>query len=83
MAKTHVPDIILLDIMMPEQDGLETLVDLRDDPVTKKIVVVMLTAKGMIIDMEKAYSLGADHYISKPFEPENLGKTLRRKLKMK
>jgi len=83
MAREHVPDLILLDVMMPEQDGLETLVDLKDHPETKHIVIVMLTAKSLVGDMEKAYALGAEHYICKPFEPEELGKILRRKLKMR
>ncbi len=82
MAKEHIPDLILLDVMMPEKDGLEMLVDLKDDPKTASIKVIMLTAKCKVSEMDKTFSLGADHFIGKPFEPEQLGQTIRRKLKM-
>jgi len=82
MARKHLPDLILLDVMMPEKDGLEMLVDLKDDSKTANITVIKLTARSKVGDMEKSYSLGADHYIGKPFDPEKLGQILRRKLRL-
>jgi len=80
LARRVLPDVILLDWMMPEMDGLEVLTELKRDKSTAHIPVFMLTAKGMAGDMEKAFELGADDYITKPFDPRLLGRTIRRKL---
>lgn len=61
------PDLILLDIMLPEEDGLSILGKLKSSPDTKNIPVIMLTAKGSEIDKVKGFENGADDYISKPF----------------
>lgn len=74
------PDVVLLDWMMPEMDGLEVLAELKRDPITEDIPVLMLTAKGMAADIEKALELGADDYITKPFDPTSLGQTITKKL---
>jgi len=74
------PDVVLLDWMMPEMDGLEVLAELKRDPTTKDIPVLMLTAKGMAADILKALELGADDYITKPFDPTSLGPTITKEL---
>ena len=79
-ARQKKPDVILLDWMMPEMDGLEVLSELKGDKTTEHIPVFMLTAKGMSSDVGKALLRGADDYIVKPFEPEELGEIVRRKL---
>ena len=61
------PDIVLLDIMLPDMDGLEILKKMKNTPDYKKIPVVMVTAKTTEIDKVKGLDLGADDYISKPF----------------
>lgn len=61
------PDLILLDIMLPDVDGLEILKKVRSAPETKKIPVIMVTAKTTEIDKVKGLDLGADDYITKPF----------------
>ncbi len=61
------PDIILLDIMLPDMDGLDILKKLRATPETKKIPVIMVTAKTTEIDKVKGLDLGADDYLTKPF----------------
>lgn len=61
------PDIVLLDIMLPDMDGLEILRKMRSTPDYKKIPVIMVTAKTTEIDKVKGLDLGADDYISKPF----------------
>ncbi len=71
-AKVHQPDAILLDVMMPEMDGLATLAVLRADPVTQSIPVIFLTAKARAIDRKKLYELGAQGVINKPFNPTTL-----------
>ncbi len=74
------PDVVLLDWMMPEMDGLEVLAELKRDPTTEDIPVLMLTAKGMAADILKALELGADDYITKPFDPTSLGPTITKEL---
>lgn len=66
MAKA-APDLLLLDIMLPEQDGIEILKQLRAEPATRKLPVIMLTAKGSEYDRVLGLDSGADDYIPKPF----------------
>jgi DNA-binding response OmpR family regulator len=68
----RVPDLVLLDIMMPGISGLEVLERWRADPVTAGIPVVMLTAKAQENDVERGFQLGADDYVVKPFSPREL-----------
>lgn len=72
LAKRSLPDLILLDVMLPNMDGNELLKRLKADPDTKGIPVVMLTAKGEEIDRVLGLELGADDYIVKPFSPREL-----------
>ena len=80
IAREIGPAVILLDWMMPEMDGLEVLAELKHDKRTEHIPVFMLTAKGMSGDMDQAYEVGADDYITKPFDPRELGKIIREKI---
>lgn len=63
----RTPDLILLDIMLPDSDGIDVLKKLRRNPETKKIPVIMVTAKSTEIDKVKGLDNGADDYITKPF----------------
>lgn len=63
----RVPDLILLDVMLPDESGYEIVKKLRKNPVTKKVPVIMVTAKTQEIDMIKGLDDGADDYIKKPF----------------
>ncbi|MGM9960343.1 MAG: response regulator [Allobaculum sp.] len=65
--KQEQPDLVLLDIMLPETDGMELLATMRDDPSTAQIPVIMTTAKGMEYDKIRALEQGADDYLVKPF----------------
>ena len=69
MIETMNPSAVLLDIMLPEIDGIEVLKEIRK---TKKMPVIMLTAKGETIDKVLGLELGADDYVVKPFEPKEL-----------
>jgi DNA-binding response OmpR family regulator len=80
IAAELMPDLILLDWMMPGMDGLEVLSKLKQDKKTENIPVFMLTGKGMMADVGRALYEGADDYITKPFDPTQLGKTLRKKM---
>lgn len=67
MAVTHLPDLILMDITMPEMDGLEVLRRLKGDTATATIPVILLTAKVEVENIYGGYKIGADYYITKPF----------------
>ena len=66
-VKTCVPDLIILDIMLPGEDGLSILRRLRAQDATKSVPVIMITAKGSEIEKVKGLDAGADDYIAKPF----------------
>lgn len=79
-AREIVPDLILLDWMMPGLDGLQVLSKLKDDETTKSIPVFMLTAKSMMVEVGRALYEGADGYITKPFDVIELGQILKEKM---
>jgi two-component system alkaline phosphatase synthesis response regulator PhoP len=77
-VKTEKPDIVLLDLMMPEIDGFEVCKRLKSDPRYKHVPIIMLTAKSEINDKIEGIEMGADDYVTKPF---NL-KEIRARIKM-
>ena len=68
----QMPALVLLDIMLPEEDGLSVLKKLRATPRTAKLPVIMLTAKGEVFDRIQGLEMGADDYVVKPFEMKEL-----------
>ncbi len=74
------PDVILLDWLMPVMNGIQVLLELKKNDITKSIPTFMLTAKGMLNDVTEAIEMGVDDYITKPFNPTQLGKTIKEKL---
>ncbi len=72
IAREQHPDLVLLDIMLPDVPGTEVCKSLKEDPATRRIPVVMLTAKGEEIDRVVGFELGADDYIVKPFSVREL-----------
>lgn len=80
-VKQRVPDLFLLDIMMPDMNGYEVCQRLKADEKTRNIPVVMLTAKGQKGDAEQGLRVGADDYIIKPFDPYELSEQITEILK--
>jgi two-component system phosphate regulon response regulator PhoB len=80
-ARTVLPDVIVLDLMIPEVDGLEVCKILRRDPRTVGIPIIMLTAKAAEIDRVLGLELGADDYVTKPFSPRELVLRVKRLLR--
>jgi len=68
-AKKNIPDLILLDLLLPRMDGLEVCKTLKMNPSTSHIPIIMLTAKSEDADIVAGLELGADDYITKPFSP--------------
>ena len=72
IASRESPDLLFLDIMMPDMDGYEVCRSLRKDPSTADIRIIMLTALAQDFDRRKAMDVGADEYMTKPFSPTAL-----------
>lgn len=82
--KQEKPDILLLDLMMPDMDGWEVYQQLKSDPTTDKIPVIIITAKAQNIDKVLGLHIaGVDDYICKPFHPQDLLDSVQRVLDKK
>ena len=79
-ARSAAPDLVVLDLMLPEIDGLEVCKLLRRDPATSAIPILMLTAKASEVDRILGLELGADDYVTKPFSPRELVLRIRKLL---
>jgi adenylate cyclase len=74
------PDIILLDVMMPDIDGVTLCRMLKEEESTRRIPIIMVTAKSMMGDVEAAFDAQADDYVSKPYEWVELHQKMRKLL---
>lgn len=81
LAKQELPSVIVLDIMMPEVDGYTVAQRIRQNPSTKNIPILMLTALSQLNDKVKGFDIGVDDYLVKPFEMEELKVRIRALLK--
>jgi signal transduction histidine kinase len=80
LARQHLPDLILSDIMMPEMDGYGLLLALREEEATSRIPFIFLTARAEYTDIRRGMTFGADDYLVKPFETEDLLAAIRTRL---
>jgi CheY-like chemotaxis protein len=69
LAKEHHPDLVLLDVMLPDLSGMDVCRKIKDDPELASTMVVMLTARAQTADLGDAEEAGADGYFTKPFSP--------------
>ncbi|MFH1872720.1 MAG: HD domain-containing phosphohydrolase [Pseudomonadota bacterium] len=83
LAKTHNPDLILLDVMMPDMDGFETVARLKADPHTKPVPVIMVTALDDRVSKQRALEAGAEEFLSKPIDRGDLTVRVRNLLRLK
>lgn len=72
MVADQPPDLMLLDVMMPKRDGYDVCQTVRANPDWRAIKIIMLSAKGRDIEVEKGLALGADDYMAKPFSTRDL-----------
>ena len=72
IANTQQPDVILMDMMMPRMDGLTACHVIKNDPATKSIPVIMVTAIGFELNIKLSQQMGATGYVTKPFTPKDL-----------
>ena len=82
-VKKGKPDILVCDVMMPGMDGLEVVRRVRANKATAKIPIVMVSAKAQLTDLSAGDSAGADAYVTKPFDPQDLLDAVGRLLKRK
>ncbi|MCB6178464.1 response regulator [Rhodobacter sp. Har01] len=80
MIRAQVPDLVLLDVMLPGLSGYEICHRLRDDPAMAGVRILMMTARGSAQDQRRARELGADGFVAKPFELDILRREVRRLL---
>jgi len=76
LAKSEIPDLMILDVMMPGKTGYEVCKIIKDDSNTKDIFVIILTARGQELDEKLGLEAGADEYMTKPFSPRKLRQRL-------
>lgn len=81
LAQASVPDLILLDLMLPGKSGLDICRELKTSPVTKHVPVIMITAKSEETDQLIGFATGADDYVTKPFSVKVLIQRVRRELR--
>lgn len=74
IASKIEPDLVILDLMMPRVDGFQTCVTLRNSPETKDTPIMILSARSQIVDKFKSINSGADDYMTKPFDPDELAR---------
>ncbi len=77
VARSEKPDVIIMDITMPNMDGLTAARLIRQDPETAHIPIIMLTARGQESDERAGYEVGASRYFTKPFSPRQLVKEVQ------
>ena len=77
------PDLVLLDVMMPKLSGFEVCKQLKDDPETSRVMILMVTALNELGDIERAVSAGTDDFLSKPVNKIELLKRVENMLKLK
>jgi two-component system, OmpR family, alkaline phosphatase synthesis response regulator PhoP len=72
IISTEKPDLVFLDVMMPKMNGMEVCRRVKKELVLNDVYIILLTAKGQELDRQKGHEVGADLYMTKPFDPEVL-----------
>ena len=83
LVQTERPDVVILDVIMPELDGLRVLNRIKTDPEIRDTVVVMLTVRDQPEEVALGLDVGADYYLAKPFRPTEVSSLIRRIFQLK
>jgi CheY-like chemotaxis protein len=75
--REEIPDVVTIDVVMPRLDGFDTVARLRADPRTSHLKIAMVTAAAQEADINKGRIVGVDAYVTKPFDPDTLVRTVR------
>lgn len=70
LIRTEKPNLVFLDVMMPKMNGMDVCAQVKKDPELNSVFIILLTAKGQDFDRQKGQEVGADLYMTKPFDPE-------------
>jgi DNA-binding response OmpR family regulator len=82
MIENETPDLVFLDVMMPKMNGMEVCQRVKNNNKLDNVYIVILTAKGQEVDKQKGLDVGADRYMTKPFDPDEILDTAREILKL-
>jgi len=77
LAESFRPDMVVLDVMMPERSGFEVCQRIRENPALRDVKIIMLTAKGSNAERDRGLNFGANAYVTKPFSTKDLMNTVR------
>ena len=77
LAERFRPDVVLLDVMMPQRSGFEVCRRIRENPALRDMKIIMLTARGRDVEKDRGLDLGANAYVTKPFSTKELMNTVR------
>jgi two-component system, OmpR family, alkaline phosphatase synthesis response regulator PhoP len=80
LIQTEKPNLVFLDVMMPKMNGMDVCSEVKKDPDLKEVFIILLTAKGQDFDRQKGQEVGADIYMTKPFDPEMILNTAKKVL---
>lgn len=80
VIRREVPNVVFLDVMMPKLNGFDVCAAVKSDPALAGVAIVLLTAKGQEVDRQRGSDVGADLYLTKPFDPDELRATAERLL---
>ena len=83
MARGQIPDLVILDVVMPEMDGVAVCREMREDPLLKDVPIIFLSAKIREEDKKTGFEAGADDYLSKPFNIDEMVQRIRAVLRKK
>ena len=81
LAKKHLPDLVVLDLMLPNRSGYDLCFSFRQDDQLKDVKILMVTALSQEIDKKKGEMVGTDNYLTKPFEPDEFKQRVKELLK--
>lgn len=82
LIENEAPDLVLLDVMMPKMNGMEVCQKVKQNPKLDNVYIIILTAKGQEVDKQRSFDVGANRYMTKPFDPDEILEVAREVLKL-